>query len=211
MKNQHIERLRAAAKRRGKSIKQRSTWNHDLQIDVRHIYCDKRELSYWDDVAFVNGKQQVTVFWTHPRYLYRENIDQRVYEGLEKPVFEPFRTGEPVHRAIGKTGKRKRTVAWRSTCKPNPESSKFYANWRATTDAECLTSDFLQRCSFKITQLWYGRGVEICCPMEVRNEVELAALANFVRACLADHTLFARTYGDYAYTSADYVREQCKE
>lgn len=207
MKNPHIERMRAAAKKRGAVVKQRSTWDHELGIDVRHVYSDDRTLSYWDDVAYMQGKRRVTVFWTHPRYMYRAVIEQQVYNTLA-PAPAPFIKGTPVYRAIGKTKKRKRVVSYRTEINVEPARDEFYQNWHDVTEAALLTSDFKQQCSFKVIQLRTGRGVEICSPHEVRNKAELLALTEFVRACLADRTLFTRTYGEYAYTCLDHASEQ---
>ena len=216
MKNKHFERLRESAKRYKKTAKNDSRWNSDLGIKVYHVYYPKghenyREKTYWDDVAFIKGSQQVTVWWTHPRYQYEEHLDSIAYE--EATVKHPdrekakdmFADATPVYKYLGKAKKRKRVKWWSLNHLATPE--EFYTYWRARKAELCGISDYAQKCKFEVKQYSYCRGVEICIPIECRSEEDLAELTDFVNACLNDPTLFAKTYGDYQYTKDDWLKE----
>lgn len=218
MKNKHFERLREAAKRYKKTAKNDSRWNKKLGIKVYHVYYPEgdenyREKSYWDDVAFIKGSQQVTVFWTHPRYMYEEELDQIAYQEANEKFPDSSDTNwfdkmTPIYKYLGKNKKRKRVKLWQMGQSPSRE--EFYTYWRDRKTELNKTSDYVQKCSFKVQQYSYCRGVSITCPMECRSEEELAALVKFVNACLDDPTLFNKTYGDYKYTKEDWLNENAK-
>lgn len=214
MKNKHYDRLRESAKRYRKQAKNDSRWNHELGIKVYHVYYPEghpnyREKTYWDDVAFIRGSQQVTVWWTHPRYQYSETVDDQAYkEACEKypdrVLSNPFKDSVPTYKYLGKNKNRKRVAFWTLKTETPDE---FYPYWRQRREELCKTSDYVQKAKFEVKQYDYCRGVEICIPVEVRGEADLKTLCDFVNKCLDNPEHFSQTYGSYQYTKEDWNKE----
>lgn len=213
-KNKHYEQLRASAKRYAKTAKNDSCWDTKRGIKVYHVYYPEgdenyRDKTYWDDVAFIKGSQQITVWWTHPRYQYSEKVDEQAYaEANEKypnrPAVDILKNSVPTYKYIGKNKKRKRVAYWTLDTETSDE---FYPFWRQRREELCFESDYVQKAKFEVKQYGYCRGVEICIPMEVRNEDDLKTLCDFVNKCLDNPDHFVQTYGQYQYTREDWKKE----
>lgn len=209
MKNRHIEKMIASSKKYAKTARSDRRWDSKRGIKVYHVYRDKdgvqyRDKSYWDDVQFKMGSQMVTVFYTHPRYEYTEKCQSMAYDQL-KSVGEKAAEGDlfegstPVYKYTKKG--RKKLAAWRM---PEREPDNFFEKWRELEIDLCKNSDWVQRASMKVTQGGYCRFVDVCIPLEVCNEDQLAELCEVVRACLKTPGEFEKRYGDFTYTNADY-------
>lgn len=208
-KNKQFEQNRKSAKQYAKTAKNDSRWDHELGIKVYHDYSEVKDKAYWDDVAFMHGSQQVTVWFTHPRYQWIEAVRDDAYNSLVKEFGRPpemtFLDGATAnYKTIGKNKNRKRVISW--TLAPS-KNSDFYEKLRERENEYLKTSDHVQYCSFKIKQYGHCRGVDICVPFEVVDEQSLAKLADFVKDCINDTTLFEKTFGKYTYTVVDYLSE----
>lgn len=215
MKNRHIEKLRAQAKAYARSNKRTNgkQWDSKRKIYVYHLYSPEgtpeyKKYSYWDDVSFYHGSQMISVWWTHPRYHYSDELSHLAYEQVsekyKKPVLSLDDAGEKIYKAVGKNKKRKRHVGTRINHQFNQQ---FYDEWKQVTNEYRNTSDMAVKCSYTIQQYGYCRGIDLCAPFEVRCEDDLVTLVEFVKKCLADPTHFKRTFGDYAYTKETWISE----
>lgn len=206
MKNKFIEKYRESAKRYSKTTRADSRWNSKLGLRVYHVYDEPKPLTWWDDVAFLHGSQQITVWFVHPRMAYHDHIDDLVQKSLEprEKVGCIFDEATPNYKFLGKNKKRKKIVSW--TMDPIVDRA-YFDNWRKTTEEMCNTSDYVQRCSISIQQYSYCRGVELVVPVEIRSEADLVKIKDIVLQHLADPTYFGREFGECQYTSTDWVRE----
>jgi hypothetical protein len=207
MKNKHIERLIASSKRYRKNPKSFWNWDHQRKIRVYHLYDQEKPLSYWDDVSFVSGSQFVTVFWVHPRTDYSDAVFHSAYTKVksEESFSERKFESTPNYIRLGKNKKRKKIVSY--TVKTDENSRETFKKILELEKTLRKTSDISIEASFKVEQYNRYRGASICCPIEVRNVDDLYELAQFVRKCLVDPTLFEKTYGGYKYTKEDYMKE----
>ncbi len=77
MKNKHAEKLYKRAKEHLK--KKTSRKLTDGKYLVYHSYYDENgklyhDKGHWDDVGVVQGSIFNIIFWTHPRYMFAEEI-----------------------------------------------------------------------------------------------------------------------------------------
>ena len=210
MKNKNYQRKKAAAKRAYREAVNDSRWDHERGIKVYHVYDEEikpRDKTYWDDVSFVWRRNYVVVCWIHPRYEYTETIDEQAYEAVNR-LFPAHHDndwllyGTKNFKKVGKS--RKKVVSYTTT----PCTGKdFYDTWREFKHTFCNTSTLQVRPHIKVEQTDYSLMVNICCPIEVRNEDNLKELADIVRSILDQKTTLKELYGDYAYTAEDYKKE----
>ena len=62
--------------------------------------------------------------------------------------------------------------------------------------------------SWKWKRLWWGMGVSLVVPLEVRNPQELALVAKLVKSLVLRETTLAEQFPGYAYDRVDWVAEQ---
>jgi hypothetical protein len=216
-KNKFIEKMREASKRWKKTQAfnegRYRSWDPKLGIKVYHLYGGeyKKDKGWWDDTAFIEGSQQVSVAWVHPRMRYSDECDEIAWKETDhlyprkkdQPLFEIETTN---YKYLGKNKKRKRAVS--HTMKPaSEEFTKYYEILDAKKKEVQKTGDVVTTCSMSVEQLKHCRWVEICYPIEVVDEASLKEMADFVRACIRDRSLFDRTWGEYKYTKEDWNRE----
>ena len=63
------------------------------------------------------------------------------------------------------------------------------------------------RPSSKRKRLSWATGLDLVAPLEVRNEQELAIVANLARRLLLSHTTLEREFADYRYTKESWLSE----
>ena len=63
------------------------------------------------------------------------------------------------------------------------------------------------RPSSKRKRLSWATGLELVAPLEVRNEQELAVVADLARRLLLGHTTLEREFADYRYTKESWLLE----
>ena len=54
---------------------------------------------------------------------------------------------------------------------------------------------------------WASTGLDLVAPLEVRNEQELAVMADLARRLLLGHTTLEREFADYRYTKESWLLE----
>lgn len=209
-KNKHIEYLRKRSQRYAKTAKNGNRWDHQRGIKVYHVYDEPCDKSWWDDVAFMMGSQQVVVWYVHPRFRYQDQVNDLAREQLESErpprADDWFLGGTKNYRYVGKNKKRKRVVS--ITCPEMPVQTKeYYDRLFALEKQMYRTSDVEVGCEFKVKQYSYCRGVEICIPVEVCNEDDLEKLVQMVRGYLTEPGSFERTWKGYKYTRDDWNKD----
>ena len=117
--------------------------------------------------------------------------------------------GTKNYRKVGRS--RKKLVSYTSR-QPSPEQRQHYDLLR---DIEKRLSadgiDFDVAVSWKWERLSWAMGVSLVAPLEVRNEGELASVANLARHLILGKTTLNAEFPGYLYGRADWLREQEKK
>ncbi|OLP04504.1 hypothetical protein BLL52_4246 [Rhodoferax antarcticus ANT.BR] len=64
--------------------------------------------------------------------------------------------------------------------------------------------------SWKWERLNWAMGISLVAPLEVRNEAELAVVANLARRLILGQTTLGAEFSGYRYGRSDWLREQGK-
>lgn len=205
MKNYYQEKLKISAKSFHKN--NRGERFSDGLI-IRHQYeeANLAKLSWWDDVGFILNDYLVNISWIHPRMAFKDQAEDEAHKRvahLDTGVNDLFSQSEPNYVKTGKS--RKKIIS--HTIKGPLLSS----DWAAAFDAayaEIIKTTDLQTTPF-IKSEWTasGRFVEICAPIEVRNEQDLIVIANLTRKLLKRETTLEIEFPKYTYTKSDWNME----
>lgn len=204
MKNPYQEKLKIAAK-----IFHRNNRGERLTngLIVRHLYdeANTAKLSWWDDVGFILNDYLVQVSWVHPRLAFKDKAELAAHEKVAHIDIgaDCFANSEPNYVKVGKS--RKKIIS--HTLKGELISS----DWRQAYDQ--AYAETLEGASFQITPFiiveWtpHSRFVELCAPIEVKNEQHLMVLASLVRKLLKRETTLEQEFPRYVYTKDNWVEE----
>lgn len=209
MKNAHFEKL-------GRLLRQYHR-NHPWRLSqgglyVPHLYENKDtdRLSWWDDVGFILNRRRVIVWWRHPRDLYSGAIKDEAYRRVGPSPGDNWVTegSTPNYRKVGKS--RKKIVTY--TCRqPSAEQQAYYDKLHET-EARLASEgiDFEVGVSWRRERLNWATGVELVAPFEVRNETELAVVAEFARRLVLGQSTLGTEFPGYRYGKADWLKEAGK-
>ena len=102
---------------------------------------------------------------------------------------------------------RKKIVSY--TCRPPSEASRAYFQRLRALEQEMSAQgiDCSVRPSSKRKRLSWATGLELVAPLEVRNEQELAVVADLACRLLLGHTTLEREFADYRYTKESWLLE----
>jgi len=206
MKNRRLERFRRMAQQyhRNKRGDQ-----FDDGVLVRHAYdgIDPDALSWWDDLAFIQGDRRVNVAWQHPRHVFQESIVAAALEAAE-----PFRKEEEgglfgssskIYKKVGRSRKKVRYY----THEPSPDRQVWLEAVRREEARLSQEAEFAVQPSIKVEWLNWCRFVNIVAPVEVRNVPELKKLAALVRLLLKGETTLKREFPGYCYGRKQWMDE----
>ena len=214
VKNSSFERLRRQARLYHRN---RTRDQFEGGILVRHVYDDRdpERLSWWDDVQFIRGKMRVNVAWRHPRFAYQNLLEEAAWKSVWEAA--PPTSGraidrlrddsERIYKKVGRS--RKKVSAYRLVhCPGEQERHDAYRVELARLNRE---AGFSVGTSFDVQQLNWCRFVEIVAPIEIRNVVELRALADLVRRILARETTLEQEFPGYVYGKAQWIADGLAE
>ena len=177
---------------------------------IPHSYSDTKpdSLSYWDDVGFILNGRRVIVWWQHPRYVYSNEIEEKARQEAGPGPHDDWLTesGTKNYKRVGRSRKKLVSITAR---KPSPEQRRYYDSLRdisARLSAEGIDLDV--PISWKWERLNWAMGVSLVAPMEVRNEGDLALLANLARRLILGKTTLDVEFPGYRYDRTDWLREQ---
>lgn len=176
---------------------------------VPHSYAEVRQdaLSWWDDVGFILSRRRVIVWWRHPRHVYRDAIEELAQEQAGEFPFDDWLTqgAIPNYRKVGRS--RKKIVSY--TCRPPSEASRAYFQRVRVLEQEMSEQgvDCDVRPRAKRKRLSWATGLDLVAPLEVRNEQELAVVADLARRLLLGGTTLEREFADYCYDKASWLSE----
>ena len=209
MKNPAFER-RLRAMRTYHANKRGDAFDKGVLAFHRYDECAADDLSWWDDCQIIVNRRRVMIWWTHPRFKYRNAIENSAWEaaGESPPPGDWLATirSNPVRKKVGKS--RSRIVAYKSS-EPDAEHRAYYDKLRAAEDRIADEGlDLVVRPSLARRSLDWCTGLDLCIPVEVRNIAELQALAAIGRRLLKGETTLGRLYPGYEYGRNAWRAEQ---
>lgn len=176
---------------------------------IPHLYTETKQdyLSYWDDVGFILNGRRIIVWWRHPRYVYLNEVEDRSYlEAGENPGDNWLTDGAiKNYKIVGKS--RKKLVSY-SCREPSTEQSAYYKKRRE--EQEKLQKegiDFDVSFSWKWERLNWAMGVSLVAPVEVRNEKELAQVADLSKRLILGKTTLMAEFPGYRYGKKEWLSE----
>ena len=186
----------------------------DDGVRVFHCYDEfaADDLSWWDDCQIIVNRRRVMIWWVHPRFKDRNAIEDAAWAAAgELPKRGDWLAemrSRPVRKKVGKS--RTRIVAYEHG-EPTAEYQAYYARLHAVEDRIAAAGiDLIVRPSLSRRTLDWCTGLELCIPVEVRNVVELKALADIGRRLLKSETTLDRLFAGYAYGRGDWLAEQAR-
>lgn len=205
MKNPHHELLC----RKARQYHRNHQWRLSGGLFIPHAYPEPQTLSWWDDVGFILNGRRVIVWWQHPRWVYRCEIERRAMAEVPEPSAPDRRWSEPGIADYRKLGRSRKKVVSYSMPDISPEWVAYYEAVDQR-EAELMRSgiDYSVAPSVRIEQLAWATGVSLVAPIEVRNEAEVRALAALARRLLRREAALADIFPGYRYSTDDWVLEQ---
>lgn len=186
--------------------------NHPWRLSAEGLYIPHDysstapdRLSYWDDVGFILNKRRVLVWWQHPRYVYREAIDERAYQEIGPGPKDNWLTDgwTKNYRKVGRS--RKKVVSY-TLRESSPEVQAHYENLKhRITQLDHEGIDFSVGPSWTWKRLRWGMGVSLIAPLEVRNEAELSVLAALARNLVLQRTTLTKEFPGYTYGTSEWL------
>lgn len=177
---------------------------------IPHSYTETKpdSLSWWDDVGFILNGRRVIVWWRHPRHVYSDVIEEQSWkEAGDGPgddwLFDGCTTN---YKRVGKS--RKKIVSYTS-CQPSEDQQRYYDKLRDSRERLAKEGiDFEVSTSWKRERMFWATGVSLIVPLEVRNEEELASVANLARCLILGQTTLESEFPGYRYNRTDWLLEQ---
>lgn len=211
MKNPNFER-RLRAMRVYHANEHGSQFDGGVRVFHRYDEFAADDLSWWDDCQIIVNRRRVMIWWVHPRFKYRNAIEDAAWAAAGEPPERGDWLAEmrsrPVRKKVGKS--RTRIVAYEHG-EPNAGYQAYYARLRAEEDRIAAAGiDLIVRPSLSRCTLDWCTGLELCIPVEVRNVAELKALADIGRRLLKGETTLDRLFVDYSYGRGEWLAEQAR-
>lgn len=213
MKHPHLETLA----RRMREHHRHHPWPLSpggLYIPHAYDHVEPNPLSRWDDVGFILNGRRVMVWWVHPRQIVHDAIDAlawRQHEAELGPGPDPdwLTDGASTsYKRVGKSGKRKKPIGFQSRS-PSEAQQRYYAllsERKKRLKAAGIAMDVHP--SWTLKRYPWCMGIDLVAPMEVRNEQDLAQVAQLARDLMLRKTTLAERFPNARYGQADWLREQ---
>ena len=211
MKNPHYELLG----RRMRQYHRTHQWRlSEGGLYIPHAYwnMDADSLSYWDDVGFILNGRRVIVWWRHPRDLHRDAIESQAWsEAGDSPRDNWLcEGGTQNYKKVGKSGRRKKPGSFTSR-EPSDAQRQYYdrllqIEQRLTTEG----IDLEVRPSWSWKRLSWAMGVSLVAPLDVRNEKEVATVAQLARDLILRKTTLDQEFPGFVYDRANWLRDQSR-
>lgn len=177
---------------------------------IPHSYSNMTpdSLSYWDDVGFILNGRRIIVWWQHPRHVYANVLEEKAWKEVGDGPRDNwlFEGGTKNYKRVGRS--RKKLVSYTSR-EPSAEQRQHYDLLNETIAR--LSSEGIDlnvSASWKWERLTWAMGVSLVAPLEVRNESELASVANLARRLVLGQTTLDTEFPGYRYGRTEWLREQ---
>ena len=203
-KNRHIGRMRRMAKLFHRN--DRTTPFERGGIIVRHDYSfvAPDALTWWDDVGFILNDYRVSVHLVHPRMRYQDLIEDEAHR-LTDHLYPGslFSKTIPIFNKVGRSRKRQ------AGSQIERMGGDEWFNALMAEEARLYQqADYRIEPSMKTGWGRHSRWIDLCAPVEVRNEDDLRALALLAKRLLKRETTLAKEFPGYCYTQSDWERDR---
>ncbi|MFZ6681937.1 hypothetical protein [Undibacterium sp. Tian12W] len=203
MKNKQVETLRLAAKRH---LRNQNAGHFVNGVRSYHCYDHRSEtdLSWWDDCAFILNDYLVHLSWVHPRMVFQDRMKD---EARRRVAHLDLDDGDidgatPIYKSVGKSRKKVAFREWKPTVNDT---------WRESFEKALAElhqiDDFNIEPYLKVKWTSRSRFVELCVPMEVRSEDDLATLANLAKRLLKREASLNDEFPGYVYRRFDWEQD----
>jgi hypothetical protein len=134
MKNQKFQRRLRAMRTYHANLRD-SQFDGCVRVFHRYDEFAADDLSWWDDCQIIVNRRRVMIRWVHPRFRYRNAIEDAAWAAAGEPPARGDWLAEmrsrPVRKKVGKS--RTRIVSYEQG-EPNAEYQAYYARLRAEED-----------------------------------------------------------------------------
>jgi hypothetical protein len=115
---------------------------------------------------------------------------------------DPFKEAAPMYKKVGRS--RKKRVGWvvENTC--NRDFAEAYEH---ELEALSATASFVVTPHLKSSWGRYGRLVELCAPVEIRQEADIDALVALARRLMKRESTLGDEFPMYRYEKSDWLRD----
>lgn len=206
MKNPRHERLYRLMRQHHRH----SQWGLTNGLYLPHSYETPRQLSWWDDIGFILNGRRVMVWWIHPRMAYADAIDERVWEATvttpsELPELLGHGPSQKIWKKVGKS--RKKVVCYQAP--PQSEARLERYDQLLATEKRRQTEgiDFEVRPSVSVRAYLWGLGMELCVPVEVRDQNEAGSLVDLARRLIKGIATLDGEFSGYSYGHQQWLDE----
>lgn len=211
MKKPDFQR-RLQAMRRYHSNTRGSQFDEGVQISHRYDEFGVDDLSWWDDCQIIVNHRRVMIWWRHPRFAYRNTIEDAAWAAAGDPPEHGDWLSElrsnPIRKKAGRS--RKRIVAYEH---PGPDAATqaYYDTLHAEEDRLAAEGiDLMIAPSLTRRTLDWCTGLELCAPVEVRSIAELKVLAAIGRRLAKRECTLDELFPGYQYGRTQWLAEKEK-
>lgn len=206
MKNPYFEHLY----RRMRQHHRHHQWAGENGLYIPHEYPDANpeKLSRWDDVGFILNGRRIMVWWVHPRMKYADAIDDLAWKEVGVPPLNSADMFGPIEKQWKKVGRSRKKVSSYLTHQA-PDAMRAYYDKLISIEMRMESEgiDLVVRPSMSVGIFPNCRGVNLCVPIEVRNEKELGELTALAKRLIKGETTLAKEFPDYQYGREDWLLE----
>lgn len=206
MKNPRHERLYRLMRQHHRH----SQWELTNGLYLPHSYETPRQLSWWDDIGFIQNGRRVMVWWIHPRMAYADAIDERAWEATittpsELPELLGHGTSQKIWKKIGKS--RKKVVGYQAPPQSETRLERYDQLLATEKRLQIEGIDFEVCPSMSVRAYSWGLGMELCVPVEVCDQNAARSLVDLAcRLIKGDATLDGEFPG-YGYGRQQWLDE----
>lgn len=206
MKNPRRERLYRLMRQHHRH----SQWELTNGLYLPHSYETPRQLSWWDDIGFILNGRRVMVWWIHPRMAYADVIDEQAWEATVTvpSEFSELLGHEPSQKIWKKVGKsRKKVVGYKAPPQSEAKLERYDQLLATEKRLQIEGIDFEVRLSMSVRAYSWGLGMELCVPVEVRDQNEAGSLANLARRLIKGVATLDGEFPGYSYGRPQWLGE----
>lgn len=208
MKNKYYESLIRQSK------VHKNVWanRHKLSesgFSIPYLHQQKDSLSWWEETYFIHGSHMYNIEWIHPRMSYQDKVRDLAHKMLEsfpRECGDIFSDSTPIYRRLGKSKKRKRVTAYRTS--NIGRDREMFVEWDRLEAELLLSSDIVIRPWIKIMQYRWGKCIYACFPFDVNNIQSAEEMSKISRDLALGTSRIRDMWPDYTYTSANWVQEK---
>lgn len=185
-------------------------WQLTDGLYLPHSYEEPRKLSWWDDIGFVLSGRRVMIWWAHPRMSYADAVEERAWKEMAPPPsdFPELLARQPGEKTWKKVGRsRKKVVGYKASPKSEAKQESYDQLFATEKRLKLEGIDFEVRPSISVKALAWGLGVELCVPLEVRNENDAKVLVGLVRKLLKGETSLDAEFRGYLFGRKEWLDE----